>query len=443
MTMLALLSALGPFAIDMYLPAFPQMMTDLNTSATSVQLTLTTFMLGMAVGQLVIGPLSDQFGRRKPLLIGAVACMLASALCAIAPSIEFLIVMRFVQGFAGAAGVVLARAIVSDSGTGSQAAKNFAVLMAVGGIAPVLSPLAGGAVIAFASWQGVFWALAVLNLLMVVGSFVIIKESLPVERRSKGGMKSLAVTTGKVLGNRRYLGFTFAFAFSMAAMFAYISASPFIYQNILGFDATVFSLFFAINALGITATSIIGVKLVDTAGPQRMSYLGVVSLLVFSAILLGLFLAGRVPHVLIMVVIFLAISSLGFIFGNTAALATEQVKQYAGTGSAIMGALQFLLAALVSPLVGLKGEHDAVPMALVMTVAAALALIGLVSLTRGSTGRSTSEQSRSLTAPAPSGFTAPEPSGLTAPQHSGSTLETADPRNGGAFEQRTSRAELS
>ena len=383
MTMLALLSALGPFAIDMYLPAFPQMMLDLDTSAATIQLTLTTFMLGMAVGQLVIGPLSDQFGRRRPLLIGAVACLVASALCALAPSVEFLIGMRFLQGFAGAAGVVLARAIVSDSARGANAAKQFSILMAVGGIAPVLSPLAGGGVIGFAGWRGVFWALAILNLLMVIGSILIVKESLPLERRSRGGVKELFSNTGRVLGNRRYLGFTFAFAFSMAAMFGYIAASPFVYQNILGINPTGFSLLFALNALGLTITSIIGVKLVGTVGPLRMTYIGVSGLVFFSAVLLVVVAVGNTPLIGTLVLIFLAISSLGFIFGNAAALATDQVKNYAGSGSAIMGALQFTLAAAVSPLVGLAGEESALPMAIVMLVAGVIALLSLVTLTRG------------------------------------------------------------
>ena len=385
MAVLALLSALGPFAIDMYLPAFPQMMQDLKTSAATIQLTLTTFMLGMAVGQLVIGPLSDQFGRRKPLLIGAFTCLVASLLCAVAPNVEFLIGMRFVQGFAGAAGVVLARAIVSDSARGVHAAKQFSVLMAIGGIAPVLSPLTGGAVIGFAGWRGVFWALAVLNVLMVIGSIFIVKESLPRERHSKGGVKELFSNTGRVLGNRHYLGFTFTFAFSMAAMFGYISASPFVYQNILGLDPTGFSLLFEMNALGLTATSILAVKLVDTLGPLRMTYLGVSSLVAFSAVLLAVVWAGNTPLIPTLVVIFLAISSLGFIFGNAAALATVQVKKYAGSGSAIMGALQFTLAAITSPLVGLAGKDSAVPMAIVMLVTGIIALLCLVTLTRGGT----------------------------------------------------------
>lgn len=384
-TMLALLSAQGPFAIDMYLPAFPQMVEDLGASAATVQLTLTAFMLGMAVGHLIIGPLSDQYGRRRPLLVGIVVCMVATMLCAVAPNVEFLIGMRFVQGFAGAAGVVLARAIVSDSARGARAAKLFSIMMAVGGIAPVLAPLAGNGVIALAGWRGVFWALAVLNLIMLIGSIIILKESLPQGLRSNGGVRELFANGGRVLGNRRYVGFTFAFAFSMAAMFGYIAASPFVVQNILGLGTTAFSLIFALNALGLTITSVVAVRLADTLGPVRMTYIGVSGLVLFSAGLLAVVSLGDTPLVPTLVLIFLAISSLGFVFGNAAALATEQVKRHAGTGSAILGALQFTLAAIASPLVGLAGEGSAVPMAIVMLVASVVALLSLVALTRGTT----------------------------------------------------------
>lgn len=383
--MLALLSAQGPFAIDMYLPAFPQMMVDLDTGAATVQLTLTAFMLGMAVGHLVIGPLSDQFGRRKPLLIGVFACTIASALCAVAPNVEFLIGMRFVQGFAGAAGVVLARAVISDTAHGAQAAKLFSIMMAVSGIAPVLAPLAGGGVIAFAGWRGVFWVLAVLNLIMLIGSFFILKECLPQELRSKGGVSELFSNAGRVLRNKRYLGFTSAFAFSMAAMFGYIAASPFVIQNILGLGTTAYSLIFALNALGLTITSIVAVRLAGSVGPLRMTYVGVSGLLVSSAALLAVVSLADTSLVPTLVLLFLAISPLGFVFGNAAALATEQAKKYAGTGSAILGALQFTLAALASPLVGLAGEGSAIPMAIVMVVAGTIALLSLVTLTRGTT----------------------------------------------------------
>jgi DHA1 family bicyclomycin/chloramphenicol resistance-like MFS transporter len=383
LAILALLSAIAPFAIDMYLPAFPQMMTDLDTSATSVQLTLTTFMLGLAVGQLVIGPLSDQFGRRRPLLLGTVVCLVASALCAVAPSIEFLIAMRFVQGFSGAAGVVLARAIITDIARGVRAAKMFSLMMTVGGIAPVLAPLLGSGVIHGFGWRGVFWVLAGLNLLMIIGAIRLVKESLPPERRSAGGLKVLMSNARQVLRNRHYLGFTLTFAFSMTAMFAYIAASPFVLQNIIGLGTTAYSLVFATIALGLTATSVVSARLVSRVGPIRLTSVGVWTLLAGSTALLLVIALGQTPAIPTLVLLFVTVSSLGLILGNATALATAQVTRYAGTGSAMLGALQFTLAAIASPLVGIAGEQSAVPMAVAMVVAAGIAALLLGTMTRG------------------------------------------------------------
>ena len=383
LAILALLSAIAPFAIDMYLPAFPQMMTDLDTTATSVQLTLTTFMLGLAVGQLVIGPLSDQFGRRKPLLLGTVVCLAASALCALAPTIEWLIALRFVQGFSGAAGVVLARAIITDIARGVQAAKMFSLMMTVGGIAPVLAPLVGSGVIHGFGWRGVFWVLAGLNLLMIIGAILLVKESLPPERRSAGGLKVLVSNAGQVLRNRHYLGFTLTFAFSMTAMFAYIAASPFVLQNIIGLGTTSYSLVFAAIALGLTITSVLSARVVSRVGPIRLTFIGVGTLLAGSAGLLLVITLGDTPAIPTLVLLFVTISALGLILGNATALATAQVTKYAGTGSAMLGALQFTLAAVASPLVGVAGEQSAVPMAVTMVVASSIAALLLGTMTRG------------------------------------------------------------
>lgn len=383
LAILALLSAIAPFAIDMYLPAFPQMMTDLDTTATSVQLTLTTFMLGLAVGQLVIGPLSDQFGRRRPLLLGTVVCLAASALCALAPTIEWLIAMRFVQGFSGAAGVVLARAIITDIARGVQAAKMFSLMMTVGGIAPVLAPLVGSGVIHGFGWRGVFWVLAGLNLLMIIGAILLVKESLPPERRSAGGLKVLVSNAGQVLRNRHYLGFTLTFAFSMTAMFAYIAASPFVLQNIIGLGTTSYSLVFAAIALGLTITSVLSARVVSRVGPIRLTFIGVGALLAGSAGLLLVIILGDTPAIPTLVLLFVTVSALGLILGNATALATAQVTKYAGTGSAMLGALQFTLAAVASPLVGVAGEQSAVPMAVTMVVASSIAALLLGTMTRG------------------------------------------------------------
>ena len=231
---LALMTAAGPLAIDMYLPAFPEMADDLGTTATGVQLTLTTFLLGLGLGQLVIGPLSDAVGRRTPLLVGSAACLLASVACAVAPNVELLAGARFLQGLAGAAGVVLARAMVSDTEHGAAAARLMGVLTVMSVIAPVVGPLLGGSILALADWRMVFWVQAAMVALMLVGAAVFARETLPAGERTTGGFAATTRAAREVLANRNYLGYALTFCFSFAALFAYIAASPFVIQTILG-----------------------------------------------------------------------------------------------------------------------------------------------------------------------------------------------------------------
>ena len=231
--LLALLTAVGPLSIDLYLPAFPGMAGDLNTTAAGIQLTMTTFLVGLGLGQLFIGPLSDGIGRRKPLLIGTFVCAAASAICAVAPSVEILASARFLQGLGGAAGVVLARAIVSDTARGAAAAKLLGVLTIICVIAPVIAPLAGGAIIAAAGWRAVFWILGALVLVLFVWGLFGAKEALAEEDRNHGGIKTTLHVAKEVLSNRNYTGYLLTFCFAFAGLFAYISASPFIIQNIM------------------------------------------------------------------------------------------------------------------------------------------------------------------------------------------------------------------
>jgi DHA1 family bicyclomycin/chloramphenicol resistance-like MFS transporter len=204
---LAALTAITPLATDMYLPAFPRMATDLGTTASAIQLTLTAFMIGLALGQLVIGPLSDQRGRRGLLLAGTAVCAVAGLVCALAPSIGVLVVARFVQGFGGAAGVVLARAVIADRASGVAAARLFAVMMMIQGVAPVLAPLVGGGLVTAVGWRGVFGILAALSALMIVGVLLRVPETLPAERRTRG-LAAFGRDARAVLTNRRYLGYT-------------------------------------------------------------------------------------------------------------------------------------------------------------------------------------------------------------------------------------------
>jgi DHA1 family bicyclomycin/chloramphenicol resistance-like MFS transporter len=374
---LAALTAITPLATDMYLPAFPRMATDLGTTASAIQLTLTAFMIGLALGQLVIGPLSDQRGRRGLLIAGTAVCAVAGLVCALAPTVGVLVVARFVQGFGGAAGVVLARAVIADRASGIAAARLFAVMMMIQGVAPVLAPLVGGGLVTAVGWRGVFGILAGLSALMIVGVLLRVPETLPVERRTRG-LAAFGRDARAVLTNRRYLGYTATLVLGFAAMFAYISASPFVLQNILGLSVGWYSVAFAANALGLAGVSALAGHLVQRVAPRRLLAVGVTAVLVLCALLLVDVAVLDLPRWPTLVLMFLTVSALGLVF------ATDEVARTAGTGSAVMGALQFGLAAVVSPLVGLRGETDALPMALTMLAAAVLAAVALVGLTRPS-----------------------------------------------------------
>lgn len=380
---LALLTAVTPFSVDMYMSAFPGMAEEFGTSASLVQLTLTTFLVGLAVGQLFVGQLSDRLGRRRPLLIGVVACLAASLLCALSPSIGALIALRFVQGFAGAAGVVIARAIITDRTRGTQAAQLYSVMMVIGVLAPIVAPVLGGQVVASLGWRAVFVALAGLNLLMLVAAYFLVGESLPVHERRPAGLKAFAASAVSVLANARFLGYTLTLGFASAAMFAYISASPFVLQNIIGLSPRAYSLTFGGCALAVAASGMVSARLVRTISPRKLLIGGVSAMVLVSTLMLfDVTLAGVVPWVTItLMACFMA--TVGFTFANATTLAIGEVRYAAGTGSAVLGFVQYSLGAAVSPLVGIAGEHSAVPMGAVMFGCAVLAATALAVLTRG------------------------------------------------------------
>jgi DHA1 family bicyclomycin/chloramphenicol resistance-like MFS transporter len=366
---LALLTAIAPLATDMYLPALPEVAAELGTTASNVQLTLTGFLVGLAVGQLVIGPLSDAWGRRRLLLAGTVVCLVASIACVVAPTIGVLVVARFLQGFGGAAGIVLSRAMIVDRTTGDRTVRLFSLMMAINGIAPVVAPLLGSGLLGVDSWRGIFVALSALTLLMAVGAFVAVPESLPPERRVRGGLRRAAGDVRSALTRPRYVGFTLAFACAFATMFTYISGSPFVLQEALGLSSGAYAVAFGTNAAGLIVASIVNGQLAGRVDPQRVLAIATTALVVLSLALLGIVLAG--PSLWpVLVILFLALTSLGFIMGNASALASREVRDIAGTGSALLGALQFALGALVSPLVG----SSPLVMAAVMVAASLLSL---------------------------------------------------------------------
>lgn len=379
--MLALLTAVAPLATDMYLPAFPEMADDLGTTATGIQLTLTAFLLGLGLGQLWIGALSDAIGRRRPILLGCLVCAGASVACAVAPTVEFLAVARFVQGLSGAAGVVLARAIIADTSRNTVAAKLQGIMVLISVIAPVAAPLTGGLIITTLGWRAVFWILAGLNLVALLGAITFVRESLPESARTRGGIRSTVHGARVVLANRDYLGYLLTFCFAFAALFAYISASPFVIQNVMGLSTGTYTLLFSLNALTIVITSSVATALAGRIRYRRMIG-GGLTLAVLAVAGLLVSIANGVPTVATLILFACFQASLGFVFSNATAMALEQAGAHAGTGSAFLGFLQFSLAALVSPLVGIMGDNTALPMGIAMATSILLAVLAFGILTR-------------------------------------------------------------
>ncbi|WP_066934379.1 multidrug effflux MFS transporter [Microtetraspora fusca] len=369
---LALLSAVAPLATDMYLPAFTSMAADLGTDAAALQLTLTAFLAGLGVGQLIVGPLSDRLGRRSPLLVAAGVCTAASVLCALAPNVWVLVACRAVQGLAGSAGIVIGRAVISDTARGVAAARAFSTLVAIGGIAPVVAPLAGGALLGPVGWRGILWVLAGTSVAMFLAALFFVPETLRPEHRHAGGLGATGRAARVVLADRAYLGYTLAYALGFGALMGYISASPFVVQNVLGMSTAAYSAIFAMNALGMVAASAANARLVGRFKSRTLLRTAQSAVAVLTAALLVLAVTGRLVPAVGLPLLFLAVALLSPVMSNASALAIGRAPQSAGIAGAVMGALQFGAGAAVSPLVGLGGAHTAVPMTVVMTVSALL-----------------------------------------------------------------------
>ncbi|WP_230930446.1 multidrug effflux MFS transporter [Dietzia aurantiaca] len=377
---LALAGAIGPFATDTYLPALPLIVEEFGVTASTAQLTLTAFMVALAAGQLVIGPLSDRLGRRGLLVVGSVGTLLAAVACALAPSIWVLVLARVAQGFFGAAGIVLGKAIVVDVGRGPGVAKAFATLMAIQSVAPVIAPLFGGAVVPFGGWRGVFWLLAGLSAITLIGVIAAIPESLNAEDRRAGDLRSTLADMREVATFGPFLARVSTFVFSFGVLFAYISASPFIYQDMVGLSPSAFSVAFTVNALGILVSNIASARLAGRFAAEKILYTGVagmVAAIVYLVVVVALSPAGTLGLVPVSAGFILLTLSIGAILPNAAALSMQATLGRSGSGSALLGAAQFSLAAIVSPLTGLAGPHSAIPMLLVMGVSAALVLLAV------------------------------------------------------------------
>jgi DHA1 family bicyclomycin/chloramphenicol resistance-like MFS transporter len=379
---LAALTAVAPLATDMYVPGFPAMGRTLHASSSAVQLTMTAFLAGLVIGQLIIGPISDGIGRRRLLIGGTTGFAAFSVLCALAPNISVLTGARFLQGTAGAAGMVLTRAVITDRFHGGELPRYFAVLSQIMGIAPIAAPILGGAVLSVSSWRAVFIVLAVLGVLLLLGVLRNVPESLPPERRQHDGIASTFNAMGTLLKHRAFLGYALTLGFSAAALFSYIAGSSFVFEDLLGVSASMYSLIFASNAFGML---IAGAFFSRFAPRLRLNTLLTIGVTIAASgalaqvvlrLGLGETLAGT------WITLFVTITGVGLVFPATMSIGQALARHASGAASAVLGGLQFLLGALASPLVGLFGTGSSLPMALIMLITTACAMLALLALAR-------------------------------------------------------------
>ncbi|MFI6898657.1 multidrug effflux MFS transporter, partial [Streptomyces sp. NPDC050256] len=352
------LTALPPLSMDMYLPALPAVTDALHAPAATVQLTLTACLAGMALGQLVVGPMSDRWGRRRPLLVGMLVYVFATAICVFAPTAELLIGFRLLQGLAGAAGIVIARAVVRDLYDGEAMARFFSTLMLISGVAPVIAPVIGGQVLRITDWRGIFAVLTVVGVLLTFVVWKWLHETLPPAERHTGGVGDALRTMRGLLADRVFAGYMIAGSLAFAALFAYVSASPFVVQEIYGASPQTFSLLFGINSIGLIAVGQINGKiLVGRVSLDKALGFGLaVIVLAATALLLmtsGVF--GDVGLVPVATGLFVLMSAMGLAMPNTNTQALMRTKHAAGSASALLGTSQFLIGAVGAPVGGVGG----------------------------------------------------------------------------------------
>ena len=361
--MLGSLTALGPLSIDMYLPSFQAIARDLTASPAQVQLTLAVFFVALGIGQAFYGPLSDRFGRRRPLCFGLALYVLASAGCALARSIEALVAWRFAQALGGCAGMVIARAVVRDRFDEREAARFFSLLILVTGLAPILAPSIGGQILVFFSWRAIFWTLASFALVGLITATFVLPESLPPERRTEGGVATALRVYSRLLRDRAFMRYALSGALVISGMFAYIFGSPFVFMQIYGVRPERFGWIFGAIALGlISASQLNRVVLARVAGARILSHALVVTAAA-GMILLVMAWTGVGGLAGLLVPLFVYIASLGFVLPNVIATALGPQGRNAGTASALLGTLQFGAGATVGALLGVLGDGTAVPMA--------------------------------------------------------------------------------
>jgi DHA1 family bicyclomycin/chloramphenicol resistance-like MFS transporter len=375
--MLGAFVALGPLTIDLYLPGLPNIETDLGTTASAVQLTLTGTLIGLAIGQLVVGPLSDALGRRRPLFFGTAVHVLASLLCIVAPSIAFLGAARVLQGAGAAATAVVTMAVVRDLYTGRAAALLISRLMLVLGVAPVLAPTVGGFVLGVTNWRGLFAVLGLVGIILMAVVYFGLPETLPPERRRQATAPEIARAYRMLLRDRTFFALVLVAGFSMASMFAYVSGSSFVVQDQFGLNEQQFGLVFGAGAVWLIGGTQLNARLLRRFELRQILFGSLAAAAVSSAVLLVVALADVGGLAGVLAPLWITLGLTGVAMPTAPAIALSLHGEAAGTAAALLGAVRFGIGAVAAPLVGVLG-NDAVAMSLVIAVGMALALVSLV-----------------------------------------------------------------
>ena len=371
--------------MDAYLPGLPELARDFGASPSAAQITVTTYLLGLALGQLLSGPLSDVHGRRRPLVAGMAVFTVTTLACSLAPSLLVLAGMRLIQGTSAAVGVAVGRAIVRDLYAGAAGARYLSRLMIVIGLAPILAPIVGGQLLRVTSWRGVFVALSVLGLALTAVGARLLPETLPRERRRAGGLRVTLETFARLLGDRRFVGFVLIVGLGGGAMIGYVAGSSFVLQDVYGASPQLYGLLFGLNAVFLVAGAQVNAHLLATRSPRSLLRVGLLMLVVAGVALVVIVSLPTAGLAMVVAPLMLQMASWSFVQANALALALTDHPEVAGTAAALLGVSQYAFGAFAAPLVGLGGSDTALPMALVIAgcaVGAALAFEGLASRSR-------------------------------------------------------------
>jgi DHA1 family bicyclomycin/chloramphenicol resistance-like MFS transporter len=373
-TLLMLLTIFGPISMDLYLPVLPALTDELDAATSMAQLTVTACLIGLAFGQLVAGPISDRCGRRAPLLIGIVAYIATSVLCAASPTIELLVLARFVQGLAGGVGIVIAQAAGRDIYDGGALIRYYGRLTVLGGLAAIVGPLIGGQLARFTDWRGLFLFLAAIGGVILVAALVIFRETLPVAQRTSGGFRQIGMGYRRLLADRLFLGAVLITGFLYAALFAYLSGATYILQGIYGLSPQGYSLAFGLNSLGYMVFGYLAGRAAERWSERGTLVIGIAmgGAGAFGLLATGLF---QLPLIVVILSLLVMVSGVAVTSPATTSLALADYPELAGTASSVLGLARFAFGGFAAPLVGLGGADTVLPLGIVTVASVALAVL--------------------------------------------------------------------